>query len=124
MADPGHAQRDPVLSFSHTFLLKSARVRSRRPQRVGAPPQILDPQLISILKWVTWIVSLQIKIEVISVTILLQSILGTLWYDEVAILVNGEICLDKQCVSSCHFLCLHSCSMTALKQSIHKPRYK
>ena len=41
LADPGGAsQRDPILSFSHTFPPKSARVGGQRPQR-----EILDPQL-------------------------------------------------------------------------------
>ena len=30
-------QQDPILSFSHIFLLKSAHVGGRRPQRLGTP---------------------------------------------------------------------------------------
>ena len=54
LADPGGApqrvppQQDQFLSFSHTFLLKSVRVRGWRPPNGSAPPQqeILDLPLI------------------------------------------------------------------------------
>ena len=41
--------RDPILLFSHTFLLKSARVRGPRPPNGSMPPwEILDPPLIRV----------------------------------------------------------------------------
>ena len=40
-------QWDPILSFSHTFSLKSTHIRGRPPNGSAPPqPEILDPQLV------------------------------------------------------------------------------